>query len=983
MIQLDKIEVSNARRLGEKVQIEFGEGATILLAPNGTGKTTIFEAIELAITGEVQRLRGNKDAFVNAKSDNMNVELYFNNKEFIKATLHKNGVYNREGDINKILGISQDISIPYLFKMTHFFEQNTKNWFVSCDDTEAGKLLNSLPISSEIQNILSKKTSVLRSFTNIENNVKMEWEKYSNELKTFEELLNKKVELNATSPELKLEDVLKGIKSLALKYDVQIETYDNDLNKLSIKLSYVRNKIVEMREKCLADYNKLFSYEDRIKLYIKNKAMITEKNEKINIYKSEKKKKEQSLNGLVTEKNKLMEELDELSQSEFKVGQIISQFNELELKKKEIVVNKENIEKYRKEEKETEEFIENQNKKIEDYCHSQSVIQDFQDSLKRHNEKLINLEKKKEKLNDIEEKISTLLAEKTKLQGLKNLIDEENEKKVNVEEQVGEYKRCYVSQKQNVELLKKSETEIESALSVIRQNITEESRICPLCQAKYEPGVLLKKITKILTTLNPLFNDAIIEEKKAHDLVKKHEKSLAEIEKNIETLNTEYDKTNQLINQNNIIIDQIKRDLVLGEESFEYEKSNINLRIREQKKVILELKSEEEKLPKLDIEDYNNVMLLKQSKERRLAQLKSEINSLKLVIANNSSDIEALEKSIKDKDSDESVAEKNKYTTELINCKQKLLSNENKYGKTKDEFQRLTENIIYEEEALSTINATQANLLMEWKEFNLGKNPDEQKVKNECVRLEGVILQIKKDLQAFYDLQNRLSAWRIFLEDEEISKKIASMAGTKSAEKYHNELKNKVIDKAKKLEDITMKKEAVNAFLNEILKESDEVQLQLGLINDSWKRILKRIVINPLITTAPLLKNETHRNKQMASTIATIRDKGIDITDIASEGQIADIQLSFILALANEYSWTPWKALLLDDPVQHHDLVHASSVFDVLRDYIADLGYQIMLSTHDKLQADFFVRKLKNDGISSRIYQLVPRKEGVTVEQTG
>jgi len=38
------------------------------------------------------------------------------------------------------------------------------------------------------------------------------------------------------------------------------------------------------------------------------------------------------------------------------------------------------------------------------------------------------------------------------------------------------------------------------------------------------------------------------------------------------------------------------------------------------------------------------------------------------------------------------------------------------------------------------------------------------------------------------------------------------------------------------------------------------------------------------------------------------------VTDIASEAQITDIQLTFILAMASTYEWTPWKCFLLDDP---------------------------------------------------------------------
>jgi exonuclease SbcC len=87
-----------------------------------------------------------------------------------------------------------------------------------------------------------------------------------------------------------------------------------------------------------------------------------------------------------------------------------------------------------------------------------------------------------------------------------------------------------------------------------------------------------------------------------------------------------------------------------------------------------------------------------------------------------------------------------------------------------------------------------------------------------------------------------------------------------------------------------------------------------------------------------------------------------------------------MLAMTKKYQWTSWKALLLDDPTQHHDLVHASSVYDVLRDYILDFDYQVLMSTHDSTQADFFQRKLDNEGIESKIYRLVTRKEGVMAE---
>ena len=53
MKQLKSITLSNIRRFGRDTTIELSRGATILLAPNGTGKTAFFEAIEFGLTGKI------------------------------------------------------------------------------------------------------------------------------------------------------------------------------------------------------------------------------------------------------------------------------------------------------------------------------------------------------------------------------------------------------------------------------------------------------------------------------------------------------------------------------------------------------------------------------------------------------------------------------------------------------------------------------------------------------------------------------------------------------------------------------------------------------------------------------------------------------------------------------------------------------------------------------------------------------------------
>ncbi|UXU90349.1 hypothetical protein [Burkholderia sp. S-53] len=136
----------------------------------------------------------------------------------------------------------------------------------------------------------------------------------------------------------------------------------------------------------------------------------------------------------------------------------------------------------------------------------------------------------------------------------------------------------------------------------------------------------------------------------------------------------------------------------------------------------------------------------------------------------------------------------------------------------------------------------------------------------------------------------------------------------------------------------------------------------------------------PIRDNEASLKFFSSYNKDRAGVSVPLGNKAVPVPDIASEAQLTDLQLTFLLSMAMSHQWSPWKALLLDDPTQHHDLVHASAVFDLLRDYIVDHGFQVVIATHDALQARYFLRKLQNDGIDAKIWTLVPTENGVTAQ---
>lgn len=77
-----------------------------------------------------------------------------------------------------------------------------------------------------------------------------------------------------------------------------------------------------------------------------------------------------------------------------------------------------------------------------------------------------------------------------------------------------------------------------------------------------------------------------------------------------------------------------------------------------------------------------------------------------------------------------------------------------------------------------------------------------------------------------------------------------------------------------------------------------------------------------------------------------------------SEGQMSSLGVALLFSMSTAYKWSKWPALLLDDPLQHHDLIHTSAFVEVLRNIVRDEKYQIILSTHDEELADYMRRKM-------------------------
>lgn len=101
---------------------------------------------------------------------------------------------------------------------------------------------------------------------------------------------------------------------------------------------------------------------------------------------------------------------------------------------------------------------------------------------------------------------------------------------------------------------------------------------------------------------------------------------------------------------------------------------------------------------------------------------------------------------------------------------------------------------------------------------------------------------------------------------------------------------------------------------------------------------------------------------------------------VLSEGQMAANGFSILCAASTAYRWSRWRALLLDDPLQHNDIIHAAAFVDVMRNLVEFEDYQLIMSSHKRDEGEFIARKFDAANLPCTVVELVgASKDGVRV----
>lgn len=97
------------------------------------------------------------------------------------------------------------------------------------------------------------------------------------ELKSFEEMYDRLTQIECVMTKDEFESIKSEMRKLAFQYNIEIDSYDDELTKLYAVWESVKSRIIEKKEANQNVLNKLLAFDNRIDFYIENHFLVNEK----------------------------------------------------------------------------------------------------------------------------------------------------------------------------------------------------------------------------------------------------------------------------------------------------------------------------------------------------------------------------------------------------------------------------------------------------------------------------------------------------------------------------------------------------------------------------------------------------------------------------------------------------------------------------------------------------------------------------------
>ncbi len=827
------LRISGLNSFIEEQTIDFSKltekGLFGIFGPTGSGKSTILDAITIALYGQISR--GTKE-FINTDCEKLNISFIFEvglgqSRKRVKVErqlkksdsgtrttlarlcyLDENG--NETNIIDKVSDINEEII--KLIGLNH-------SDFIRSVVLPQGRFSEFLKLTgSERRNMLERILGLEKYGTELTNRVKKAKREEESKLNVIQGQLNKYEDVSEENLKL-LKEELKVIEKEEIKLKIENEKLDKEYEKLS----------------------KIWDLQVDLKKYkeIKEKLEFKKKEIELKREKYLKGKKAQGLKPYINNLDKTLEEIkkneQELEKLELSLQNVLKEKEILERKYSEISLMKDNklpslIEKETELKnavelhKRNEELILERNKLREEYSKLKKVFDSCEKALKdlklkeeQKNKELIKIEEKMSTIkvsSELRDKVIKGLELEKKYLDLSKKINELEEKGKKIkditalnQDKLKEIEKLLNEKKEIHKVYENKVKELEANRPKDPKSLLEDGKKIENLQNKYnETKENKQKKEKVLKELNELKE----QRQKIEKSLKAFKEELDLINRKIDILKKEIDKLELINHMNNIVINLKEGDPcpVCGSLHHPKKADVVDIsKIENIQKDKLELEKREEEL-NLKIESLSSEVYKVIAKEENLTE-----------------EVQKLDELIKD-------IELETIKQEIEDHKRELEKNEAYLNKWNEEYEEYRKKIDELKESLGRFEREKAVLL-------------------EIIRKDNeTIKEIFRELEASREEYDRVEKKYKEVKDAlEIESFISTFEEIKKKDLEYEKLENKVKEIRESIKEITDEMKKLN-------DERSKINNEMNLIMENGKNLTSIIEENKIkIQTVSLGKN--------------------------------------------------------------------------------------------------------------------------------
>lgn len=981
-IKLKSVVLNNIRRFGADVEIKFGAGATILIAPNGSGKTAVLEAIELALTSGVKRVEGRWAPLIRDGGNDASVQVDFGDWKREVSLSKMSGVrVINEGKLNEILSDISPEGIPFLLRLTHLLDQRDTDWFCQQGTEDAGEQLTKLPVGRQASQVnstvarlrpaVSRRLNELAGAIESKKKILDDW----NALVKVRDSAQTDLSRSLT-PMPVLAERLAQITSLAIPQGLD-------------SVAAIREQwaiVSSANSQALASLEALQSNLAGLVLvpavYIEIADSLARLEQELQTQKTT----EEAHQDTVTALNASIVEAE--ANHRLLVAAVAQTKLALDHKR----AHAKTLSMLDAQRQQKEEQLRSREQKKSAFEATQKIhtaalvakdvnamLDTFAGTIAL---KRIDLTAAKQSYSDWQAAESRKKVEEQNLKAKNAEIEALSESLRNSSTELEKAVLEHQAAKSILAVYQEAAGAIRAAVSTVAEKLPIGTDNCPVCLEPHGEQVLRRKITTALEAMDPRLSEATTALHLAAQKLEKVQQSQDGASAELTSAQAMRARINEAIA---VIESEVKiaraNNLLIGLELAEVQ-GRLDALQNQIDTDSLELDAKRAaQEPPINVEAMAQLTTRFNAEKRELEEGDEALARLDEVINDTTAALTNLAPLVAGDVTIEEVEQALSSSEEKVRLSAAGIEDEQVKKSA------LARTLLDVDASISRITQQleldQARFEIQrfkWVSAGLITPPTDEQLEAVREKLLGDKAKADAAQVNLGEIETELSRIAEANVLATAQQAVDAARGGRTESEYAQGLTEELKIIQDELALGAERKIALDEFHTHLTGGIEKIRDKIADVVPQWQAILRRIVQEPRFSGTNLNYYKS-RNRDHASVQVGLGSESVGVADVASQAQMTDLQLSFMLAMATVHQWSPWKALLLDDPTQHHDLVHASSVFDVLRDFITEHGFQVVLTTHDAQQARFLMRKLSNDGIDARLWTLEPSLNGMTAKQ--